>query len=69
MELGAFDDLKAKEEAKAFLVRSITTLSHLLNVDYTSIKEDTLNPFEEGDARRDGFNCLKNEIEAYRKLN
>jgi hypothetical protein len=33
MQLGEFDEKKAREQAKAYLSKSIFTLSHLINVD------------------------------------
>jgi len=68
MELGQYDTAKAKNEAKMFLAKSIDVLSSLLNVDYTSLDENSKNPFNETTPQYQAFNCLIEEIISYRKL-
>ena len=68
MELGQYDTAKAKNEAKMFLAKSIDVLSSLLNVDYTSLDENSKNPFGETTPQYQAFNCLIEEIISYRKL-
>ncbi|MDA0763589.1 MAG: hypothetical protein O3A39_04055 [Proteobacteria bacterium] len=68
MELGQYDTTKAKNEAKMFLAKSIDALSSLLNVDYTSLDENSKNPFSETTPQYQAFNCLIEEIISYRKL-
>jgi len=69
MELGQYDKVKAKNEAKMFLAKSIDVLSSLLNIDYTSLDENSTNPFEEHTPQHQAFSCLIEEIISYRKLN
>ncbi len=68
MELGQYDTTKAKNEAKMFLAKSIDVLSSLLNIDYTSLDENSKNPFDETTPQYQAFNCLIEEIISYRKL-
>lgn len=68
MELGQYDTTKAKNEAKMFLAKSIDVLSSLLNIDYTSLNENSKNPFDETTPQYQAFNCLIEEIISYRKL-
>jgi len=69
MELGQYDTIKAKNEARMFLAKSIDVLSSLLNIDYTSLNENSKNPFEEHTPQYQAFTCLIEEIISYRKLN
>lgn len=68
MELGQYDKIKAKNEARMFLAKSIDVLSSLLNIDYTSLNENSKNPFEEHTPQHQAFACLIEEIISYRKL-
>lgn len=68
MELGQYDTVKAKNEAKMFLAKSIDVLSSLLSIDYTSLNEHSKNPFDETTPQYQAFNCLIEEIISYRKL-
>jgi hypothetical protein len=68
MQLGEFDEKKAREQAKAFLSKSIFTLSHLINVDHTGIRESTVNPFETSNPSYAAFECLKSEVLAFKKI-
>jgi len=68
MELGQYDTIKAKNEARMFLAKSIDVLSSLLNIDYTSLDENSKNPFDETTPQYQAFKCLIEEIVSYRKL-
>jgi hypothetical protein len=68
MQLGQFDEKKAREQAKAYLSKSIFTLSHLINIDHTGINENTVNPFETTNSGHAAFECLKAEVLAFRKI-
>jgi len=68
MELGQYDKAKAKNEAKMFLAKSIDILSLLLNIDHTSLNENSKNPFDEQIPQHQAFNCLLEEVICYRKL-
>lgn len=69
MQLGQYDVIKAKNEAKMFLAKSIDILSSLLNIDYLTLDENSKNPFDESTPQYQAFNCLVEEIVSYRKLN
>ena len=68
MNLGLFDENKAKYEAKKFLEKSIYTLSVLLDCDISDINENSVNPYDLESAMYYGFEILKSEIGAYNKL-
>lgn len=68
MKLGTFDQNKAQQDAKLILQKSISSLQALLDCDSANIGKESINPFEQEDARFYGFEILKSEIEAYRKL-
>jgi hypothetical protein len=68
MELGQYDTTKAKNEAKMFLAKSIDILSLLLGIDYTSLNENSKNPFDEQTPQHQAFNCLIEEVISYKKL-
>ena len=68
MELGQYDIVKAKNEARMFLAKSIDVLSALLSIDYTSLDEDSKNPFNESTPQYQAFSCLIEEIISYKKL-
>lgn len=68
MELGQYDIAKAKNEARMFLAKSIDVLSSLLDIDYTSLDEDSKNPFNESTPQYQAFSCLIEEIISYKKL-
>jgi len=68
MELGQYDKIKAKNEARMFLAKSIDVLSSLLNIDYTSLNENSKNPFDANSPQYQAFNCLIEEIIIYKKL-
>lgn len=68
MLLGEFNDAEAKKQARLYLAKSITTLSHLINIDSSSISENSVNPFEESNAFHKAFECLKAEVLAYKKI-
>lgn len=68
MELGQYDIVKAKNEARMFLAKSIDVLSSLLDIDYTSLDEDAKNPFNESTPQYQAFSCLIEEIISYKKL-
>ena len=68
MLLGQFDELEAKRQAKLYLAKSITTLSYLINIDHSSINEDSINPFDQSNSFYKAFECLKAEVLAYRKI-
>jgi hypothetical protein len=68
MNLGIFDENKAKYEAKRFLEKSIHTLGVLLDCDVSLINEDSINPYDLESAMYYGFEILKAEIGAYGKL-
>jgi len=68
MQLGEFDEKKAREQAKAYLSKSIFTLSHLINIDHTGINEHSVNPFETTNSAHAAFECLKAEIIAFKKI-
>lgn len=68
MKLGKFDENKAKEQAKAYLSKSIFTLSHLINIDHTGINENSVNPFETTNSAHAAFECLKAEVIAFKKI-
>jgi hypothetical protein len=68
MELGQYDKAKARNEAKMFLAKSIDILSLLLNIDYTSLNENSKNPFDEQTPQHPAFNCLIEEVISYKKL-
>jgi hypothetical protein len=68
MELGQYDIVKAKNEARMFLAKSIDVLSSLLDIDYTSLDEDSKNPFNESTPQYQAFSCLIEEIISYKKL-
>jgi hypothetical protein len=55
----------AKEQAKLYLKRSISTLEKILGVDAFSISSI---PVDESSALYDSYFCLVHEVEAYRKL-
>lgn len=68
MNLGIFDENKAKHEAKNFLEKSIHTLGVLFSCDVSLINEDSVNPYDLESAMYYGFEILKSEIGAYNKL-
>ena len=68
MKLGEFDEKKAVEQAKAFLAKSIFTLSNILNIDSSGITDLSDNPFDVNTPMHQGFECLRIEIAAYNKL-
>jgi len=68
MELGQYDIIKAKNEAKMFLAKSIDILSLLLNVDHASLNENSKNPFDEQTPQHQAFKCLIEEVISYKKL-
>jgi hypothetical protein len=55
----------AREQAKLYLDRSISTLSKILGVDAFSL---TSIPVDKSSALYDSFFCLMSEVDAYRKL-
>ena len=55
----------AKEQARLYLERSISTLEKILGVDAFSI---LAIPVSESSALYDSYFCLVHEVEAYRKL-
>lgn len=55
----------AKEQAKLYLERSITTLEKILGVDAFSMKSI---PVDESSALYDSYFCLFHEVDAYRRL-
>jgi len=55
----------AKEQAKLYLKRSISTLEKILGVDAFSIYSI---PVDESSALYDSYFCLMHEVEAYKKL-
>lgn len=68
MNIGNFDEERAIEQAKAFLAKSINTLSYILNIDSSGITQASANPFEVNTPMYQGFECLKTEVTAYNKL-
>ena len=68
MNLGIFDENKAKCEAKRFLEKSIHTLGILLNCDVSLVNENSINPYDLESAMYYGFEILKSEIGACSKL-
>lgn len=68
MNLGLFDENKAKYEAKKFLEKSICTLAVLLDCDISDVNENSVNPYDLESAMYYGFEILKSEIGAYNKL-
>lgn len=68
MNIGVFDEIKAKREAKVFLEKSIHTLGILLNHDVSLVNENSINPYDLENAMYYGFEILKSEIGAYNKL-
>ena len=55
----------AKEQAKLYLKRSISTLEKILGVDAFSISSI---PVDESSSLYDSYYCLMHEVGAYRKL-
>lgn len=68
MNLGVFDEKKAKHEAKKFLEKSIHTLAVLLDCDISVVNENSINLYDLESAMYYGFEILKSEIGAYNKL-
>lgn len=68
MNLGIFDENKAKHEAKIFLEKSIHTLGVLLRCDVSLVNEDSINSYDLENPMYYGFEILKSEIGAYNKL-
>ena len=68
MKLGEFDKIRAKSEAIAFLSKSISTLSMILDIDSSSMTGDEANPYDESSHFYNAFNVLSAEIKALRKL-
>lgn len=68
MELGQYDIVKAKNEARMFLAKSIDVLSSLLSIDYIDLDENSKNPFNESTPQYQAFSCLIEEIISYKKL-
>ena len=68
MNLGVFDEKKAKHEAKKFLEKSIHTLAVLVDWDISVVNENSINPSDLESAMYYGFEILKSEIGASNKL-
>lgn len=68
MNLGIFDEKKAKYEAKRFLEKSIHTIEILLGCDVSLVNENSPNPYDLESAMYYGFEILKSEIGAYNRL-
>jgi hypothetical protein len=57
----------AREQAKAYLDRSIRTLEYILGVDAFSL-ELTGIPVEKDSELYDAYHCLLTEVEAYHRI-
>jgi hypothetical protein len=68
MELGHYNADKAKSQAKAYLSKSIATLSDILGLDTNAIELDQINPHPEGSHAHSAYACLLDELQAYNKL-
>jgi hypothetical protein len=68
MDIGDFNYEKAKSKAKIFLEESIFVLSKMMDVDPSTIKANTANPYMAEDPLHVSWECLRNEISALSKL-
>ena len=68
MKLGAFDEARAKTEARTFLSKSISVLSGVLGVDIESFDETAENPYDQSSPFFNAFNVLSAEVKAFKKL-
>lgn len=68
MDLTYMNKTKARIQAKAYLEKSIATLSNILGLDVNAIDLGKTNPYPEGSHLHAAFLCLSNEIKAYNKL-
>lgn len=68
MKLGAFDEVRAKAEARAFLIKSISVLASVLDVDIDSFDETAENPYDQSSPFFNSFNVLSAEVKALKKL-
>lgn len=68
MKLGAFDEARAKAEARAFLSKSISVLSGVLGLDIDSFDETAENPYDQSSPFFNAFNVLSAEVKAFKKL-
>lgn len=68
MQLGQYDKSKAKAQAKAYLSKSIATLSAILGLDPESVELNQENPYPEGSHLYAAYLCLLNELKAYNKI-
>lgn len=68
MNLGEFDETRAKNEAVSFLSKSISTLSQIMGIDISSFDPSTENPYEQNSPFYASFNVLKQEVNALQKI-
>jgi len=68
MQLGQYDKNKAKDQAKAYLSKSIFTLSSILGLEPNDIVLEKENPYPEGSHLHAAYLCLSNELKAYNKI-
>lgn len=68
MKIGIYDEIKAKEQAKLYLAKSIKILSSILGLDFDNVDINKQNPYQEGTHLFAAYNCLVNEIKAYKKI-
>jgi hypothetical protein len=68
MDIGAFDQEKAKSKAKVFLEESIFVLSKMMDVDPSSIDVNSINPYNPQEPLYASWECLRSEISALKKL-
>jgi len=69
VKLGEFDEKRAIAEASTFLAQSIYTLSKMIGIDASLISEQSENPYGKDSPFHIAFDCLKQEIIAWNKLN
>jgi hypothetical protein len=68
MELGYYDVNRAKSQAKAYLSKSIATLSGILGLDINTTDLNQPNPYQQGSHLYAAYTCLLNELKAYNKI-
>jgi hypothetical protein len=68
MQLGYYNVDKARSQAKAYLEKSITTLSAILGLDINTWDLNQASPYPEGSHLHAAYTCLLNEVKAYNKL-
>lgn len=68
MKLGEFDELRVKNEAIAFLSKSIAVLSGILGIDASTFDSNMENPHKQDSPFYASYNVLQQEVIALQKL-